>query len=179
MLFNPGQFIPTAVLSTNFHKGGTLPSIPNFRVHLKLTVQCFLETPLLIFDSIVRHAACRVWTGNKEWLPTAPSWKRFLYSLTQQHCHGGAQKGIWEYFFLHRSQQTSKCSLFIILLKLLSKCNYVNEDLQSHWVCVPVLRQILIRSEQFKENKDSTTNRIQGTWKSMRNSHWNCSQRVA
>lgn len=99
MLFHPGQFSPTAVLTANFRKGGTLPSIPNFGGHLKLTVQCFLETPLLIFDSIVRHAACRVWTGNKEWLPTAPSWKRFLYSLTQQHCHGGAQKGIWEYFF--------------------------------------------------------------------------------
>lgn len=113
LLFDSGQLSAVAVLTTNIRKGVTLPSISNFR-HLKLIVQCFLETPSWTFDSAIKHAACSVWTVNKGWLPTAPSWKRFLYSLTQQHCHGGAQKGIWEFFFFFFCIVASKHQIYLI-----------------------------------------------------------------
>ena len=123
LLFDSGQLSTIAVLTTNIHKGVTLPSISNFRGRLKLIVQCFLETPSGTFDSTVKHAARSVWTGNKGWLATAPSWKRFLYSLTQRHCHGGAQKGIWDFFFFFFCIVASKHQNIPYLLSSWNYCH--------------------------------------------------------
>lgn len=44
MLFTAGQLHPATAITANAHKGETLPNISNFGGHLKLIVQCFLET---------------------------------------------------------------------------------------------------------------------------------------